>query len=660
MKKTLAISVLMALAIGAFAQEYIQQPIAISTWTYVADYGAELPFNKDISLQYDERGNLSYYYHVINYPNSFYTNAMWFTYDALNRLSFKQTNYQEANQFGTSRYYYTYDVSSNLVECLVKIRDRQSLYYTNDFVNDSKDVYQYENGKKTRWEHFKSNYGNAYTLVLQYYYLYDYSDSGNWSSETKYNADEQPVTKTEYTYSDTQEILTKTVSNWSAETETWLNSSLTENTYSDQHLLLSKADFNWSDATGTWLNSSLTEYEYNDNGNFIEKRVTKWSAGEISEQKKELYSYDENGNCSQILFQTLADSVYADQNRATYLYDENNLCTNANAERWVDTAWVLGGFPYGTYLFFGDIYSDVNNAIGSIAGCTRAEVTDYVTTPNPQYLQAPMNLEGEWYYEILNDDGSITYQHREYAADTTIGTERPKVIVRSNTQYDRDTITEVTHEYVYEENGKVYWWNKELEEFTILYDLAANTGDEWEIKVGTETITMHVDTVTYFELNELNIRMLSVSDTDGIFSGDIVCSFGHMTSFFPERLMRNNADFEVNGLRCYWVGDILLYHNGDEDCDAIHSELQGLDDGPSTGSGTLVVYPNPADGVVFVRPPQCDSPTTGHTYRITNLMGQTLLQGRITADKQQINIESLPAGMYFITFAGETLKFVVE
>jgi hypothetical protein len=47
-------------------------------------------------------------------------------------------------------------------------------------------------------------------------------------------------------------------------------------------------------------------------------------------------------------------------------------------------------------------------------------------------------------------------------------------------------------------------------------------------------------------------------------------------------------------------------------------------------------------------------------YRITNLMGQTLLQGHITAEKQQINIDNLPAGLYFITFAGETQKFVVE
>ena len=92
----------------------------------------------------------------------------------------------------------------------------------------------------------------------------------------------------------------------------------------------------------------------------------------------------------------------------------------------------------------------------------------------------------EWYYEIEWENGDITYQHLECAADTTIGNERPKIIVRTNTIYDRDEIsTEVTHEYVYERDGKVYWWNKDLEEFTTLYDLTAEAGDEWEIKVGT-------------------------------------------------------------------------------------------------------------------------------------------------------------------------------
>jgi len=41
-------------------------------------------------------------------------------------------------------------------------------------------------------------------------------------------------------------------------------------------------------------------------------------------------------------------------------------------------------------------------------------------------------------------------------------------------------------------------------------------------------------------------------------------------------------------------------------------------------------------------------------------MGQTLLTGKITGENQQIDVSSLPQGMYFITFAGETRKFVVR
>ena len=265
----------------------------------------------------------------------------------------------------------------------------------------------------------------------------------------------------------------------------------------------------------------------------------------------------------------------------------------------------------------------------------------------------------EWYYEILNDDGSITYQHLEYAADTTIGTERPKIIVRSNTIYDRNEHTEVTHEYVYERNGKVYWWNKDLEEFTTLYDFAAETGDEWEIKVGTESILVHVDSVGMFEYEGNTRKMLHISDAEDLFSGDIVVGYGHLTSFFPERLMNRGKGYRVEGLRCYWVGDALIYHNGDQDCDAIYAELHnGIDeDGPSTGSGTFTVYPNPTDGILFVQTLRATS-VPNQTYRITNLMGQTLLKGRISAETQQIDISKLTKGMYFISVGETTLKFV--
>ena len=294
--------------------------------------------------------------------------------------------------------------------------------------------------------------------------------------------------------------------------------------------------------------------------------------------------------------------------------------------------------------------------VGTIDAYQNAEGWNYFTN----FIETEMNLEGEWYYEILNDEGSFTYQHLECTGDTVMQGKRPKIIVRSNTHYNRDTITEVTHEYVYEENGKVYWWNKDLQEFTTLYDLTANTGDEWEIKVGTESLTMHVDAVETTEYEGVPYRVIHVSDPEDLFSGEIVVGFGHMTSFFPEKLMNRNANFTVDGLRCYWIGDELIYHNGEEDCDAIYTELHGVEE---NDGDSFVVYPNPTNGVLTVsmRLPQCDSPTTRQTkYRIINLMGQTILQGSISTENQQIDIASLPTGMYFISVDGETVKFVVK
>ena len=199
-----------------------------------------------------------------------------------------------------------------------------------------------------------------------------------------------------------------------------------------------------------------------------------------------------------------------------------------------------------------------------------------------------------------------------------------------------------------------------MEEFTVLYDFGAHEGDEWEIKVGNESLVMHVEAVENIEYEGRTYRMLHVSDSQDLFRGDIVCGIGHLTSFFPERLMDNGDGIRVEGLRCYWIEDELVFKYGDEDCDAIYEELHGIDEGgPSTGSGAFMVYPNPTDGVLFVQTVHAPS-VPAETYRITNLMGQTLMTGQITADNQQINVSSLPQGMYFITFANVTRKFVVR
>ena len=184
----------------------------------------------------------------------------------------------------------------------------------------------------------------------------------------------------------------------------------------------------------------------------------------------------------------------------------------------------------------------------------------------------------EWYYEIGNENGSITYQYLYQAGDTVVQDEPTHILVRINTLYDKGLRDETTHEYVYERDGKVYWWNKTLEEFTVLYDFNAQVGDGWEIKVGNESLVMRVDAEETIEYEGNFYRMLHVIDADDLFSGDIICGIGHLTSFFPERLMNNGDGIRVDGLRCYWINDEQIYNYGDEDCDAIYSEIHGLEE----------------------------------------------------------------------------------
>ena len=280
--------------------------------------------------------------------------------------------------------------------------------------------------------------------------------------------------------------------------------------------------------------------------------------------------------------------------------------------------------------------------------------------PNADDIPNVIAFPSEWYYEIENENGSITYQYMYQAGDTIVNDEQTHILVKINTLYDKGLGNEVTREYVYVRDGKVYWWNKTLEEFTVLYDFGAQEGDTWVTKVGTETLIMHVDAVETVEYEGKTYRMLRVSDADDYFSGDIVCGIGHLTSFFPERLMDNGDRISVEGLRCYWIEDELVFKPGDEDCDAVISELHGVEeDGPSTPLTELVIYPNPTDGTLFVQTLRATS-LHDQTYRITNVMGQTLLTGKITDENQQIDVSSLPQGMYFITFASETRKFVVR
>lgn len=255
----------------------------------------------------------------------------------------------------------------------------------------------------------------------------------------------------------------------------------------------------------------------------------------------------------------------------------------------------------------------------------------------------------EWYYEITNENGSVTYQYLECAADTTINTSRPKVIVKNNTLYDKGLNVVKTHEYVYSDNGVVYWWDKLIGSYTTLYNFNANVGDEWTISVGNQSITMHVDAVNYTEYNGNVYRIMTVSDENDIFGGDIICGIGHTRSFFPEKLLSKDRSYRVDGMRCYWVDGEPIIQFGDVDCDKIYKEYHQT---TPPSDNKISVYPNPADDFIMISVKQ---PTH---YTISDIFGKIILKGVILSDNQQIDISELSYGMYFIKIGTKLEKFI--
>ncbi len=81
--------------------------------------------------------------------------------------------------------------------------------------------------------------------------------------------------------------------------------------------------------------------------------------------------------------------------------------------------------------------------------------------------------------------------------------------------------------------------------------------------------------------------------------------------------------------------------------------------GEEMTAGALRVYPNPTDRMLVIEM-QGIATLQGDTYRISNMTGQVLLQGKVTGERQRIDVSSLPQGIYFVSVGRETRRFVVR
>ena len=136
----------------------------------------------------------------------------------------------------------------------------------------------------------------------------------------------------------------------------------------------------------------------------------------------------------------------------------------------------------------------------------------------------------------------------------------------------------------------------------------------------------------------------------------------HVKNMISSEIMSQSLRFGIPSHFDYWdwactfTNDFLS--NRVETYFAEYADYVGLDE--YFASASFSIFPNPAKDILYIETQNFASLPNPNEYHIINLMGQTLMQGHITAETQPIGIESLPAGMYFFTIEGETMKFVVR
>ncbi|MDD4141759.1 MAG: T9SS type A sorting domain-containing protein [Bacteroidales bacterium] len=257
-----------------------------------------------------------------------------------------------------------------------------------------------------------------------------------------------------------------------------------------------------------------------------------------------------------------------------------------------------------------------------------------------------------WYYQTAETISypviEFNYQQLEVSGDTIINGEVFKIVdkigliayVISGTEYNR--------EYIRKDDDKVYWFNRDTEEITLLYDFGAGTGETWEVTVYDCPITVTVDSVNYSDYNGIQIKNQFVSDENGYFSGKIIDGIGHSSSFFPNEIYYlckygNSPDgIYIDGIRCYSDASGNNYSFMNMPCDTIYTQLINDIEEFSPQAANIELYPNPATDKISIK----YGDNTCSRVCIMTATGRLLKTFNSAA--VEIDTKDLPDGIYLV------------
>ena len=211
----------------------------------------------------------------------------------------------------------------------------------------------------------------------------------------------------------------------------------------------------------------------------------------------------------------------------------------------------------------------------------------------------------------------------------------------------------VMYNYVYEENGQVYHWNRHVANFELLYDFTKNAGESWQVpsfcggiaeqNCPADTFSVIVDSVSYVEINNISVKVQHVSLESENLGGSgftIYEGIGCIDHFY---YWKDEYCFTIHdyfrGLRCFDspVDGSFPFFMDDGQCDMI----VWVEKEPRTIE--VSIYPNPFMDEVIV--------ATEGAFSVTlyDLLGRPLFLQKDIYQQTTLNLKSYLPGTYFIS-----------
>ena len=202
-------------------------------------------------------------------------------------------------------------------------------------------------------------------------------------------------------------------------------------------------------------------------------------------------------------------------------------------------------------------------------------------------------------------------------------------------------------EYMFEENGKVYFYDSFDGVFRLLYDFDAQPGESWKVplceeKFYNDSLEIYVDSISSEVLGGQLVKILHVRDDFWNFPARIYEGIGYSRGMFYASQNVITVDAGIGNLRCYDSPATGLLKFIDEPCDSIPVATSEIEKLPFQ----LYLQPNPASGDCTVN---FHLPTTATAeILLSDSYGRILQRRPLPPGSESLTLRGLEQGLYFV------------